>query len=62
MSGINYFTGNSHRYIGKTETERIMKQTEIMSNNPFFMAVVRTYFIKLAPNKSMSQGPFIRQI
>ena len=51
MSGMSYFTPNSHRYISKTETERVTKQTEIMINNPFFMAVVRIYFVKLAPNK-----------
>ena len=51
MSGMNYFTPNSHRYIGKTETERVTKQAEIMINNPFFMAIVKLYFIKLAPNK-----------
>ena len=51
MSRMNCFTPNSHRFIGKTITERTMKQTEIVNNNPFFMAVVRMYFIKLAPNK-----------
>ena len=55
---MNYFTPNSHTFIGKTTTERRMKQTELM-DNPFFMAVVQTYIIKLVPDNFPNQADLL---
>ena len=51
MSAKDYFCPISHIGFGKTETEKITKQVEIIENTTFFVGVVRMYFNKLAPNK-----------